>query len=211
MKHFATAILALGIVWAALPTARADTTCPPNTSLSGTVNGNLIVPSGARCTLIDVTVTGNVQVQTNAVLLIENSVQGSTIDGNVSFGTGASLFLTVPGNTVISTIGGNIVANQCATVNLENINVDGNTKIQYCTGENTGYSSPSEIAGNFTCNNNISCSAEDGNVKGNMQVNDNGSAQVDGNTIGNNLECLGNATISANGNNVGGKSQCPGP
>ena len=68
MKHFTTTMLACGIMLAVLPTARADTTCPPSPTPGGTVNGNLIVPTGQNCTLAGVTVTGNVQVQTNAVL-----------------------------------------------------------------------------------------------------------------------------------------------
>ncbi len=54
-----------------------------------------------------VTVTGNVQVQTNATLQVSpNGTQGATIDGNVDVGAGAILF--VLSNGVVSTIGGNI-------------------------------------------------------------------------------------------------------
>src|SRR5437867_2532306 len=108
MKHFATTMLVLGIVSTALAAARAaDTTCPPNPSPGSTVNGNLVVPSGASCVLSGVTVTGNVQVQTNATLqVIPNGTQGATIDGNVDVGAGASTFVLSDG--VVSTIGGNI-------------------------------------------------------------------------------------------------------
>jgi len=93
MKRFATALLTFGIMLMALHAARADTTCPPNPPPGGIVNGNLVVPLGTVCQLFGVTVTGNVQVQTNAHLNIsDNATQGSTIDGNMRVGQG--LFLT---------------------------------------------------------------------------------------------------------------------
>jgi hypothetical protein len=85
MKHFATALVALGIMLAALPTARAaDTTCTGNIT-GGTVNGNLIVPPGQTCQLFDVTVTGNVVVGTGASLgVFPVTGQTVTIHGNVA-------------------------------------------------------------------------------------------------------------------------------
>ena len=84
MKHFVTAMVAFGIMLAAVPAARAAatapapatpatpaapaapataaTTCPPNPTPGSTVSGNLIVPSGAQCVLSGVTVSGNVVV-----------------------------------------------------------------------------------------------------------------------------------------------------
>ena len=132
MNHFATTMLACGIMLAVLPTARADTTCPPNPGT--TVNGNLIVPANQTCIVRGVTVTGNVQVQTNAHLNIsDNATQGSTIDGNLRAGTGAFLDVFVSSGFT-STIDGNIVADQCSAVELVPAIVGGNVSIQNCTG-----------------------------------------------------------------------------
>jgi hypothetical protein len=131
MNHFATTMLACGIMLAALPSARADTTCPPSPPLGTTINGNLIVPAGQNCTLVEVTVTGNVQVQTNATLTFPAPLPFGfeTIVGNVSVGTGASV--TVEAGL---TIDGNLEANECRVVALGPGDiVGGNVQIQYCT------------------------------------------------------------------------------
>jgi hypothetical protein len=213
VKHFATALLAFGIMLAGISAARADTTCPPNPPPGSTVNGNLVVPPGTVCQLFGVTVTGNVQVQTNAHLNIsDNATQGSTIDGNLRAGTGAILDVFVSSGFT-STIDGNIVADQCSAVELVPAIVGGNVSIQNCTGgQFVGYSD-AEIAGNFTCNDNsIECDALAGNVKGNVQINNNAVAEVFVNTIGGNLQCQGNTTIIGSGNTVGGheQGQCAG-
>jgi hypothetical protein len=212
MKRFATALLTFGIMLMALHAARADTTCPPNPPPGGIVNGNLVVPLGTVCQLFGVTVTGNVQVQTNAHLNIsDNATQGSTIDGNMRVGTGAILDVFVSSGFT-STIDGNVVADQCSAVELVPAIVGGNVSIQNCTGEFVGYSQ-GEIAGNFTCNDNSTeCDALAGNVKGNVQINNNAAADVFVNTIGGNLSCQGNATINGGDNMVGGhkQGQCAG-
>ena len=53
MKRFAIAPLAaLGILAGAVPAARAaDATCPPTPISGTTINGNLVVPANATCTL----------------------------------------------------------------------------------------------------------------------------------------------------------------
>jgi hypothetical protein len=192
---------------AALPAARADMTCSQTSPIppGSTVNGNLVVPAGSNsCLLLTVTVTGNVQVQTNAALTI---VAGgpSKIVGNVSVGTGA----TVDTGNGILTIDGNLVANQCLGVLLgEGFAVGGNVQIQNCTGESDVGSG--DIGGNVGCNNSGTCDVSSNKVNGNVQINDNSSAQVLNNTIGNNLQCQGNAAITGGGNTVGGQKmgQC---
>ena len=52
MKHFATAVLTFGLMLVALPVAGAtNMTCPPNPCPGSTVNGDLIVPANASCSL----------------------------------------------------------------------------------------------------------------------------------------------------------------
>ena len=60
---------------------RADTSC--SGPLSGTVNGNIVVPNGASCTLSNATVSGDVHVRQNASLTIDATQQPTTINGNV--------------------------------------------------------------------------------------------------------------------------------
>jgi hypothetical protein len=73
MKRFAiTPLAALGILAGTVPAARAaDTPCTTDISSGTTINGNLVVPAGASCTLENVTVTGNVQVGKGASLTVE--------------------------------------------------------------------------------------------------------------------------------------------
>lgn len=216
-KHFSAAMLAVGIMLAAVPVARADTTCPPDPVTGSTVNGNLIVTSGAICQLSDVTVTGNVQVQTNAFLSVnaDSTGTGTTIDGNLHVGAGATLASATTPRTM--TVDGNIEADQCNNVDIEGDKVAGNVDIQNCfTG--LGFSQilvgHTEIAGNFNCSNNsVDCILSLSSVKGNVQINNNQSeAVVYLNTIDGNLLCQGNAlgVQGAKTNNIAGlkRGQC---
>jgi hypothetical protein len=136
----------------------------------------------------------------------------STIIGNVSVGTGASMFVSNGGLT----IDGNFEANQCLSVALNAvgapITIGGNVQIQYCTLAEDVLED--DIGGNVACNNSNTCDVISNKVNGNVEVNDNSSATVGNNTIGNNLECQGNASITDEGgpNTVGGhkKGQCAG-
>jgi hypothetical protein len=201
----AKTMLACGIMLAALPTARAaDTTCPPS-PVGSTVNGNLIVPANQTCVVRGVTVTGNVQIQTNARLVLFAPLPPSTIVGNVSVGTGASLDAS-PGGL---TIDGNLDANQCLAVSLAApATVGGNVQIQYCTSGISRFGVI--IGGNVACNNSGECDLNENKVNGNVEVNDNSTANVFNNTIGNNLQCQGNAAITGGGNSVSGhkSGQC---
>src|SRR5580693_4385000 len=81
MTRFAIAALAMfGIVLAVGPGARAQNTSCSTTMTSGVVHGNLVVPTGATCTLNGVTVEGNVSVGASATL---NVTTGSKIGGNI--------------------------------------------------------------------------------------------------------------------------------
>jgi hypothetical protein len=60
---------------------------PPNPSTGTTVNSNVVVPANTECSLLGLTVTGNLQVGTGAV-----AFSGSTtVGGNISVGSGAYL------------------------------------------------------------------------------------------------------------------------
>lgn len=205
MNHLATAVLALGIIIvAAVPAARADTTCPPIPPPGGTVDGNLTV-TGA-CTLDDVKVGGNVRVDRAGASL---SVSGGKVDGNIS-------------------------ADHCFKVFLENgAAVAGNVHIQSCT-EQSGYAGESgvvRIDGNFRCVDDPSgCVAKAGEVGGNVSLTGAGGAfivdnSIDGhvkaddntappilvinNMVGGNVEALGNTgTPIVVQNRIGGNLKC---
>jgi hypothetical protein len=173
MKHLATALLMFGIMVSAPTAARADTNCSTDLT-SGTINGNLIVPAGAECSLNGTTVTGNVKVEKGAQLLVFSG----TIYGNVQGHQCKSVFLTASGA----------------------ISVGGNLQIQNCTGtgdngySNSGLSVTIEIDGNFQCQNNDGpCLAEGGTVLNNVQVIDNsGPAFIESAMIHGNLQVSGN-------------------
>jgi hypothetical protein len=199
MNQFATTMLAFGIMLAALPAARADTSCTG--PLQGVISGNVFVPDGATCQLDNATVTGNVLV-----------------------GAGATLAVGVLGSVTIS---GDLQADHCASVGVISfttslLSIGGNVAIRSCT-EMSGYDVSSgssgsvTIGGNFLCRaNSAPCFAQRGSIGGNTIVSDNsgGTSIVAGNEIDGNLLCFGNtAVINASApNTVFGKrlGQCAG-
>ena len=145
---------------------------PANTSCTGALTGtfaNVVVPASASCTLTNALVQGNVQVQSNARLVVGGA----------------------------STIRGNVAANQCVSVMLSGtVTVSGNVAIQRCT-QPSGYTGPGiQISGNVACQDNAgACVAQSGTVSGNMQIQNNRSAaatDISRNSIRGNLQCQGN-------------------
>ena len=140
-----------------------------------TINGNVIVPSGATCTLGFVEVTGNVDVGQGGSLLISAYDEPSTISGSVE-------------------------AAKCASALLEgNVTVKGNVRIANCTGTGAnGFQGPGiVIGGSFECQNNAgSCEAWLGTIAGDAQIRNNraSGSDVSLDTIGGDLVCLGNTT-----------------
>lgn len=109
-RELLCAVLALAGVVCFATSARADTVCTGSLANS-TIRGNVIVPSGASCTLTNVLVTGDVQVQAGAGSLTAISTY---ISGDVkSQGAAITLMLGGDGNyfaTDITTIGGHLQA-----------------------------------------------------------------------------------------------------
>lgn len=81
----------------------ADTIC--NGSLTGAIEGNLVVPSGASCLLYQARIDGNVLVSQNASLIVQGEEERTLISGNVEAqGCGSALLegaVTVGGNVLI--------------------------------------------------------------------------------------------------------------
>jgi feruloyl esterase len=145
--------------------ANANCTGP----LTGTITGNVLVPSGASCTLSDATVTGNVQVLQNASLTVDATQQPTTINGSIQ-------------------------AINCASALLEGgVTVTGNVQIVQCT-QKSGFVGPGvNIGGSFQCTNNAGgCEANLGNVHGSVQLQGNGASDVSLVSVAGNLQCTGN-------------------
>jgi hypothetical protein len=209
MKSFAIAMTAaLGFLLATVPVASAQNVfqCTGTIKDGRTINSNLVVPAGATCILTNVTVVGNVQVGTGAILGVGPSTpQAVSIDGN-------------------------IVADGCDGVVLDAstgvISVEGNVNIQNCTAGVIGYQAVKPnltISGNFTCANNSPsvCQANAGVVRGNLIVDNNTITHsnvaefnsVIGNQISGNVEFSGNTETFPpviNGNTIGGNLLCSG-
>src|SRR5437660_6885705 len=83
MKKFALTLLLAcpALMMANVAGYAANTNCTG--ALTGNINGNIVVPAGAACTLSDTTVTGNVQVLANASLTVDAMQQPATITGSV--------------------------------------------------------------------------------------------------------------------------------
>jgi len=142
--------------------------------LTGTIDGNVLVPHGASCTLSDATVAGNVHVLQNASLTVDATQQPTTIDGNVH-------------------------ADHCAFALLEGgVTVTGNVRIGQCA-QQSGFVGPGiKIGGNFECTNNLgACKADLGDVHGNLQIDGNSGASADISlvSVGGNLRCQRNAAM----------------
>lgn len=168
MKIFALALAsALTAFVASTSMARADTTC--SSTLSGTVDGNVVVPSGASCTLSNVTVKGGVRVSQNASLIVDATQQPATINGAVQ-------------------------ATNCVSALLEGgVTVAGNVQIQGCA-QQSGFVGPGvKIGGSFECINNAGgCEADLGEVHGSVQIQSSSPADISLVSVGGSLQCQGN-------------------
>jgi hypothetical protein len=165
-------VAATALVGGASAVWAADTTC--TSTLTGTIDGNVVVPDGASCTLSDATVAGNVHVRQNASLTVDATQQPATIDGNLH-------------------------ADHCAFALLEGgVTVTGNVRIGQCA-QQSGFVGPGiKIGGDFECTNNPgACEADLGDVHGNLQIDGNSGASADISlvSVGGNLRCHGNTPM----------------
>lgn len=167
MRTFTLALLvAIPALVAGGPAVHATNCTGP---LSGNITDNVVVPSGASCTLSNATVTGSVQVQQNANLTVDATQQPATIDGSVQ-------------------------ATNCTSVLLEGgVTVNGSVQIVQCS-QKSGFVGPGvKIGGNFQCINNTGgCAADLGAVKGSVQIQGNSAADISLVSVGGNLQCGGN-------------------
>jgi hypothetical protein len=177
MTRFAiVAVAALGALLATAPGALAGTFTCTSTVTSVPGGDNVLVPTGATCTLNGATVSGNVIVGTDATL----TVNGGSISGNVQGNYCNLVNLFGPSLT----IGGNVVIDNCASPSGTSAAVNGG---------------PITIGGSFTCSyNDAPCTVFGATITNNVVVTNNNAtgfgfvSNIGSNTIGGNLQCQGN-------------------
>jgi len=122
-----TSILILGIMFSTetnsfIPTAEGQqnaTIC--NGSISGVIEGDVVVPPGTFCSLNNVVIKGDVIVLSNSLLLDvfpENIIEGNVI--------GSEADLIRLSNTRVK---GNVIGDDNNSVQLSGITVDGNIRL----------------------------------------------------------------------------------
>lgn len=145
----ASAALAIGGLALAAPTASADDrTCRGSIGASH-IDGNVIVPSGASCTLNGTNIEGNVEVGSNATLSANNvivdgdiqsqghrsvSVSNSRVEGNIQLEQGGAV--TLSGNRVDGDI--QLFSNRSGAKVLNNNRAEGNIQCKSNTPAPTG-------------------------------------------------------------------------
>ena len=168
MKTFGLALTVAAVaLLGGAAAARADTSCTG--PLSGTVNGDIVVPTGASCTLSNATVSGDVHVLKDASLTIDATEQPTTINGNV-------------------------LANGCRFALLEGgVTVSDSVEIRQCA-QQSGFIGPGvKIGANFQCINNPGgCEANLGTVQGSVQIGGSNASDISLVSVGGNLQCGGN-------------------
>jgi hypothetical protein len=174
------ALISGGMVMAAGP-AHADDRMCRGTIGSVNVSANIIVPSGATCTLRGTRVDGNVQVLGNGAVLITG---GAFIDGNVQAEDGGARYVRVRGASVV----GDVQVKSGGRVIVRNTAVDGNIQVADNRGRMT-------IRGN--------------SVDGDIQLSSNSArAEILNNRVNGNLQCESNSPAPVgSGNQVSGNKE----
>jgi hypothetical protein len=180
---------------AAGPAMAGNVRCENQTFSAVTIDGNLVVPSGAFCDLNGTHVTGNATAKagppepSNPTGLLS---EGATIDGNVHVEQNAQ-FAAFTG----SMIGSNVLCDRCEVADVQDSTVKGN---QEDNGVSEGaFITNSHISGNLNIHGGTDFFGTgfhiDGNTIGkNLAFNHNtGSSDISGNTIAQNLICKDNA------------------
>lgn len=178
-----TALLAIGGLSLATPTASADTIC--RATISAPINGNVSVPAGATCTLERASVQGNLTVARGASV----SLISSSVNGNLQATAAASV------STAGSIINGNLHAKATTkSVTVNDTTVNGNLQVE--DGSGTVSVTGSRINGDLQLFSNVR-----------------GAKTVIGNSVNGNLQCKNNnAKPTGRGNTVRGNAegQCSG-
>lgn len=175
-----------------------------------TVHGNLVVPSGALCTLNGTHVTGNATVNAGpgepSNFPTSLSSNGATIDGHVDVQRNAQ-FTAFNG----STIGSNVHCNQCEVADVQDSTVMGNLEDN---GVSEGaFIKRSHIFGDLQIHNSsdffsVGFNIDGNTIGGNLQFNQNtGSSDISGNMITGKLQCEKNTPPPAGSGNTAKQKQ----
>ena len=211
-KIFIRVLTVAAAVFGTIPLALAAST-PCTTTLTGAIAGDVVVPSGASCTLDDVTVTGDVIVQAGASLYVRSTTTHSAVRGDVKahdcnvVGLGNGVPYVNPENPYGKVvIGGDVQITGCT-----------GSPSSGCAGVQTGYPLVSPvpatvlIGGNFRCTENPSgCDITACTIGGNLQCSGNGGTGC----IAAVSTIAGNATVNDNvffqftANEVAGDWKC---
>lgn len=173
-----------GLDAALASSSAADVTCT-GTIGATSIDGNVIVPDGARCNLNRTRVDGNVIVGTGSILV----ARGVEVGGNVQ-AEGAEGVLLRDDRGTRSTVGGSVQLNQGDQAGVIKTTVDSDVQVE-------------QNDGRIVLNQN--------RVDGNMQVNQNtGGVSINRNTIQGALQCQSNNPPPTGGGNQAGdkEDQC---
>jgi hypothetical protein len=190
-------------------------------TMTGTINGNVLVPPGASCLLSAAHVIGSVTVGAGATL----TGTGSTIDQNLSATDAANvLFLGghIGGNVAITGLtGGGCASGLGANTITGNVtyanSAAGSSFFEIGGGTCGGTGFANTIGGNVNISGNQGAVQLNGdgatggnNIGGSVVVAHNtGGGMINSNTIAHNLTCNANVpAYSATGNSVGGANNC---
>jgi hypothetical protein len=157
-----------------------------------TISGDLIVPSTATCNLQNVKITGNVQVQSGAIL---NLTGGVSVNGNFNATSPQGVNISGGGNH----FKGSLLAKAPGFFGMQNTRVDGNVTIQDSPGNVTFFDNI--VGGNVVLRSNAA----------GPETKEPPAKEVSGNRIGGWLDCTNNFPPPVGGGNTakGGKrNQC---
>ena len=188
---------------------------------------NVIVPSGAACTLQGAQVKGNVQIQSEGSLLANATVIGGNVQGgNVNFvllqfqtQVGGDLQIkgsnagTTSGHDILTSVGGDSQLEENAgTVFVDAATIGGDLEVK----KNTGRLEIefNLVSGNVKIEDNVvpptGMSILGNRTPAGLQVVKNSGAgpkQVVSNTVGGNLQCFENAASFVGGPNAAAKAE----
>lgn len=159
--------------------ASADVTCT-GTIGAQTIDDNVVVPSGASCTLDGTTVEGNVLIGPGASL----TARDATVDGNIQDDDNDAGHVAVSNSRVV----GNVQLEQGASAAVTGNAIDGDLQLEANRG---------------------ALRADANDIGGNLQANQNtGGLTINGNTIDGNLQCQANDPApTGSGNTVRGDAE----
>lgn len=188
----------LGVPGSAVPGPPPPTTC--TSLLTGSIIGDVVVPAGETCFIHDATISGSVNVQTDATVFFTTGETFTTVRGNVRGKNCSSILVTpfpfISPNVVI---GGDLVAENCSDgLDVGSALIGGNVICKNATNAQDACSMFSSfISGNVDCSGNSGgCTLRGSQIGGDAKLNNNTVIELGGNLIAGNLKCGGNGSVS---------------